>query len=130
MPSRHIAADIRAPAEAVYAFASDPANLPAWASGLGGSGQLVEGRWEADAPFGRVVVAFVEANPFGVLDHDVTLPTGEVVRNPMRVIPDGLGCEVVFSLRRAPGVADEEHERDAATILADLETLKRLLEAP
>lgn len=128
MPSRHIAVDVEAPAEAVYAFASDPANLPAWASGLGGSGELVDGRWEADAPFGRVVVAFVEANPFGVLDHDVMLPTGEVVRNPLRVLADGERSEVVFSLRRAPGIADEEHERDAATVLADLGTLKLLVE--
>lgn len=107
---------------------SDPAHLPAWASGLGGSGELVNGRWEADAPFGRAVVAFVERNPFGVLDHDVTLPAGEVVRNPLRVLADGSGCEVVFSLRRAPGVTDEEHEHDATTILGDLETLKRLVE--
>ena len=34
----------------------------------------------------------------GVLDHDVTLPSGETVHNPMRVIPDGDGCEVVFTL--------------------------------
>ncbi len=44
---------------------------------------------------GRVALAFVPRNDFGVLDHDVTLPSGETVYNPMRVIADGTGCEVV-----------------------------------
>jgi hypothetical protein len=46
----------------------------------------------------------------------------------MRVIADGEGCEVVFTLRRQPGMSDEDFERDAAAVLADLGTLKRLLE--
>ncbi len=129
MPSRHIAVDVEAPADVVYAFASDPTNLPAWASGLGGEGELVDGRWVADGPLGRVEVAFVAPNALGVLDHDVTLPSGEVVRNPLRVLADGSRSEVVFSLRRVAGVGAAEHEHDAATVLADLEALKRLVEA-
>ena len=34
---------------------------------------------------------------FGVLDHEVTLPSGVTVLNPLRVVPDGDGCEVVFT---------------------------------
>jgi hypothetical protein len=63
-----------------------------------------------------------------VLDHDVTLPSGEVVYNPMRVIPDGHGCEVVFTLRRRPGMSDEEFSADAGAVAADLARLKRILE--
>lgn len=126
MPSRHIAVDVDRPAQAVYDYVRDPANLPAWASGLGGSGELEDGRWVAEAPFGRVAVAFAADNPFGVLDHDVTLPTGAVVRNPLRVLADGAHCEVVFSLRPDPASDEAEHERDAATVL---ETLKRILES-
>ena len=77
---------------------------------------------------GRVVVAFAPRNEFGVLDHDVTLPSGETVYNPMRVTVDGAGCEVVFTVRRRPGVSDEDLERDAAAVSADLSTLKRVLE--
>jgi hypothetical protein len=64
-----------------------------------------------------------------VLDHEVPLPSGEVVYNPMRVVPDGEACEVVFTLRRQQGMTSEEFERDAATVAADLATLKRLLES-
>jgi hypothetical protein len=77
---------------------------------------------------GRVGFAFVPRNEYGVLDHDVTLPTGEVVYNPMRVIADGNGCEVVFTLRRRPGMSDEEFARDADAVAADLSRLKRVLE--
>ena len=77
---------------------------------------------------GRVAVAFVARNDFGVLDHHVTLPTGEVVYNPMRVITDGDGCKVVFTLRRRPEMSDEELARDANAVAADLATLKRAVE--
>jgi hypothetical protein len=47
----------------------------------------------------------------------------------MRVIADGAGSEVVFTLRRAPGVSDKEFERDTTFVQADLNALKKVLEA-
>ncbi len=129
MAAEHIGVEIARLAEEVYAFAVELSNLPLWASGLGGSGRLEDGRWVVEGPLGRVSVAFVPRNEHLVLDHDVTLPTGEVVRNALRVLADGERCDVVFSLRRAAGISDEAHAQDAATIRRDLETLKRLVEA-
>jgi hypothetical protein len=77
---------------------------------------------------GPVVVAFATRNEFGVLDHDVTLPSGETFYNPMRVTVDGTGCEVVFTVRRRPGMSDEDFERDADAVYADLIALKRVME--
>jgi hypothetical protein len=130
-PSRHISVTIGRPADEVYEYASSPANLPAWAAGLGTAVELVEGRWVADSPMGRVGVAFAERNALGVLDHDVTLPSGETVYNPMRVIADGRGsCEVVFTLRRRPGMTDAEFEADAAAVARDLARLEQVLTPP
>jgi len=117
--SRHLSVWIDATPEAVYAFASNPVELPRWAAGL------------ADPALGEADVEFAARNEFGVLDHVVRLPSGEAVYNPMRVIPAGLGvprCEVVFTLRRGPGVTNEEFEADAAAVAADLETLRDLIE--
>lgn len=111
--SRHISTHIDRPAQEVYDYASRPANLPEWARGLGSSVERV---------------TFAPRNEFGVLDHDVTLPSGETVYNPMRVTADGAGCEVVFTLRRQPGMSDEDFERDADAVFADLITLKGVLE--
>jgi len=58
----------------------------------------------------------------------VTLPSGDVISNPMRVVPSGDGSEVTFSLRRQPGMTDEDFERDEGLVRADLARLKGLLE--
>ena len=126
---RHISTGIDRPPQEVYAFASDAGNLPAWASGIGDTIEFVDGEWVVDSPGGRLEIAFASPNPYGVLDHVVTMNTGERFYNPMRVIESGEGSEVVFSLYRVPGVSDEEYETDAATIAKDLATLKRLLES-
>ena len=126
--SRHIGVHIDRPAAEVYAYASEPANLPAWAHGLSGSVTRSGGEWIAESPMGRVTVAFAPRNDFGVLDHDVTLPSGETVHNPVRVLPDDPGCEVVFTLRRRPGMTGADFERDADTVTADLARLRDLLE--
>jgi len=126
--SRHISERIDRLADEVYTYAVDPANVPEWAPGLGTAVENADGRWHVESPIGRIELAFVERNAFGVLDHEVTLPSGEVIYNPMRVIPDGEGCEVVFTLRRQPDVSDEEFEEDAKAVAADLARLKRIME--
>lgn len=127
--SRHISIDIDRPVSEVYDFAADPLNLPSWAAGLAGSTVERDGeQWVTESPMGRVTFSFVPRNDFGVLDHDVTLPSGESVHNPLRVIRDGEGCEVVFTLRRRPEMTDEDFERDADAVARDLATLKSLVE--
>ncbi|WP_369133381.1 SRPBCC family protein [Modestobacter sp. I12A-02662] len=127
--SRHLTVSIARPAAEVYAWSRDPAHLPQWAAGLATGVRLERGEWVADSPLGRVLVRFVPVNEYGVLDHDVVLPDGTTVTNPLRVLPDGAGCEVVFTLRRRPGVDDAAFEADAAAVTADLGTLQRVLEA-
>jgi hypothetical protein len=117
------------PADEVYAFASNPANVPQWAPGLGTSVELVDGRWFVETSDGRVGVAFAEPNDLGVLDHEVTLSSGEVIYNPMRVVADGDSCEVIFSLRRQPDMSDADFERDAGLVQADLLRLKQVMES-
>ena len=101
----------RAPAE-VYAYVSDPNNLPKWASGLSGA----------------VKVRFVERNPYGVLDHYVKANAGPEVYMPMRVFPNGEGAEVLLTVFRQPGVTEEKFVDDTQWVRRDLEALKALLE--
>src|SRR3954451_25279898 len=127
--SRHICEWIGCSARAAYAFTSDPAHLPEWAPGLAGAVERVGDEWFVETPMGRVGLAFAPRNDFGVLDHEVTLPSGEVFYNPMRVVADGEGCEVLFALRRQQGMSDEEFERDRAAVASDLAKLKHVLES-
>lgn len=128
-PVKHISIAVaRSPAE-VYAFAVEPSNLPKWASGLAGGIRQVDGQWVADSPMGQVRVTFAPRNDLGVLDHDVALPTGAIVHNPVRVLPNATGSEVVFTLFQLPGVSASAFAADARTVEHDLQTLKQVLEA-
>lgn len=126
---QHVSITIaRTPAD-VYAFASNPRNLPRWAAGLAGTEIKPEGdHWVTDSALGRVRVKFVEPNAFGVMDHDVTLESGATFHNPMRVLPHGNGSEFVFTLVRQPGISDATFASDRAAVEADLRRLKLLLE--
>ena len=117
---RHISVSINRPPDEVYIFVSNPENLPKWATGLGGSIKNVNGEWIADAPMGKVKIKFAEKNKFGILDHEVVLESGAKVNNPMRVIANGKGSEIFFTLIRQPGVSDEKFEQDAKWVEKDL----------
>jgi Polyketide cyclase / dehydrase and lipid transport len=126
--SRHVSEWIDRPADQVYEYAVDPAHWPQWAPGLGSSMEQVDGQWFVETPGGRAAIVFAPRNDYGVLDHRVTFASGDEVYNPMRVIAGDDGCEVDFTLRRLPGMSDEEFERDAGLVAADLARLKQVLE--
>ena len=126
--ARHISIAIDRPAGEVYDFAADPENLPKWAAGLSSSIGIVDGEWVADTDAGPVKIKFAERNEFGVLDHYVTTAAGESVYNPMRVLDNDGGTEVVFTLYRRTGLDQAAFDADAAAIEKDLNTLKGLLE--
>ncbi|HKJ40831.1 MAG TPA: hypothetical protein VKA27_02010 [Sunxiuqinia sp.] len=88
----------------------NPANLPQWAAGLSRSIQLVGDEWLADSPAGPVEVKFASRNNFGIVDHWVTLPTGETMHNPLRAMANGTGCELIFTLFHHPNMANEQFE--------------------
>jgi len=125
---RHISVSINRPPNEVYDFVSNPENLPRWATGLGGSIENVNGEWIADAPMGKIAIRMAEKNEFGVLDHDVILESGVQVHNPMRVVPNGRGSEVIFTLFRQPDMSDEKFSEDTQWVEKDLRILKSLLE--
>lgn len=130
LESRHVSARVHRPAAEVYAYVADPTHLPEWAHGLTGSITREGDTWVADSPMGRVTVAFAPPNDLGVLDHDVTLPSGETFHNPFRVLPDGpTTCELVFTVRRPPGTTRDDFARDVTTVADDLNRLKERLES-
>ncbi|MEZ2127243.1 MULTISPECIES: SRPBCC family protein [unclassified Sinorhizobium] len=112
----------------VYSFAAQPENMPLWASGLASGLERDGDDWIGRGIIGTVRVSFVPQNEFGVLDHTVTIESGLRVYNALRVVPNGDGCEVMFTLLRMPDVTDEQFAADAAHIQKDLTTLKTLME--
>ena len=127
--SRNLSISINRNAKDVYDFVSVPENFGLWASGLGKSLKKVDGEWVAETQEGPVKIGFSERNEFGVLDHRISPKPGLEIFIPMRVIPNGGGSELIFTLFRLPGMSDEKFSADAEWVMHDLTTLKNLLES-
>lgn len=119
---------VHRPPDEVYEVAADPDNLVRWAAGLAQTPVRREGdALVLDSPAGPVRIVFAERNAYGVLDHDVTTPDGVTTNNPMRVLAHPEGSEVLFTIRQL-AMTDDELERDAGLVQADLERLRALVE--
>ena len=77
---------------------------------------------------GPMTLGFSARNAHGVLDPSVIPGNGAPMYNPMRLLANGEGCELVFTLYRSGGATEEEYERDAAWVAHDLAGLKALME--
>jgi hypothetical protein len=112
----------------VQAYVADAANLPAWAAGFCRSVRRDGAEWVVETADGPVRLRFASWNQWGVLDHHVTLASGATILNPMRVVRNGSGSEVLFTLFQRPGTSDAQFYEDAVLVQRDLESLKRVLE--
>jgi hypothetical protein len=127
--SRNICVSIDRPVEVVYNFTSNPENLPKWASGLGKSITKVKDAWLVETPQGSLQIRFTARNDFGVLDHYVRPESGPEIYIPMRVVANGAGSEIIFTLFRLPHMSEEKFAADADWVRRDLNGLKAILEA-
>ena len=126
--SRTLSVRINRPLPAVYAFLANPENWNQWAHGLGKSIRRSQGRWIADEQDGTIEVRFTPKNKFGVVDHRIRRKSGLEIYVPMRLIENGRGCELLFTLFRDPGISDETYAADQGYVRQDLNDLKRILE--
>lgn len=125
---RHVSVTIDRTPKEVYEFAARPENLPRWARGLSSGIRRVDAEWVADSPMGAVKVRFAPRNGLGVLDHEVVVPSGETVYNPMRVVANGTAAELTFSVFQRPDMTDQQFAEDVQAVERDLAALKLLLE--
>jgi ketosteroid isomerase-like protein len=126
--SKVISISIHAPPDRACAFVLNGENMPKWMTSFVRSVRKSEGKWIADTAAGQMEFRFVPRNEFGVLDHWVRLPSGAEILNPMRVIPNGDGCEVMFTLFQLAETTREAFAEDAGNVARDLQTLKEILE--
>ncbi|MFT3694082.1 MAG: hypothetical protein QM831_13140 [Kofleriaceae bacterium] len=111
MQVRNLSTTIAVPLARAYDFAHRPDNFPKWAEGM-----------TADAR-----VDYTPKNEYGILDHRVHVGD-KVIYVPLRMIANGDGTEVVFTLFREPEMSDADFARDEAMVVKDLANLKALLE--
>ena len=114
--------------QVVYDFVSNAENLPKWAKMFCLSVKRASGDWIVETPQGPVKLRFAARNDLGVLDHYVTVSPGVEVYVPMRVVQNGQGSEVLFTLFQTKDMPDEKFAEDVRWVNQDLRNLKNVLE--
>ncbi len=121
---------IERPVGEVYDFLADPQNHPKWsAMSPAGYRQLDNGDWVGQTAFGPRHVRFTRRNEFGVLDHAVFVPGGEILFSPMRVVPNGQNTVLLVTFFQRQGMSEEQFRSTLEWIEVDLLTLKTVVEA-
>ena len=128
MSSHTVNVSIGRPPDEVAYFVSNPENLPAWAHGLCKATRKFDGDWIAETPQGPMKIRFAPKNEFGVLDHFLTPSQGDEVYVPMRVLANGTGSELIFTIFRPPGMSDLQLAHDIGLVQQDFKRLKELME--
>lgn len=127
-PSTTIGVQISRKPAAVYAFVAALENLPAWATTFCRAIRHEGDVWMMETSLGTMSIRLAPENSLGVLDHYLTPAGGEPLYVPLRVVANGSGSEVLFTLFRLPGVSEEAYAADAALVRQDLNRLKEQLE--
>lgn len=129
-PSQTLSVSINRSFAETYQYLSNPEHFTEWAPGFCLSMRKAEEKntWYLNTSAGPAKARFVEKNDYGVVDHYVTPEKGGVVYIAMRVLENGPGSEVIFTLFRQPEMTDEIYARDQDAVQRDLESLKRVLE--
>lgn len=118
--SRTISVSIKRDPKVVYEFVLNLENFPRWARSTFQSIKQLNGNWVAETTQGSVTIDLTERNNFGILDHFVKLSSGAVIFVPMRVIKNGEGSEVIFTLFQTADMPDDKFAEDAKSVKQDL----------
>lgn len=128
MKSRTVSISIKCDPKTVYNFVFDLNNLPKWATTFCQSIKKSGGDWTIKTPQGLVKIRIADLNDWGILDHYLFPQTGDEVFVPMRVVPNGSGSEVIFTVFQSPEMSNQNFVDDMKLVKKDLLSLKEILE--
>jgi hypothetical protein len=131
LKSRTLSISINSKPKIVYEFVLNLENLPKWAKMFCHSIKLLNGEWIAEILQEQAKIRITKRNDFGILDHYIKLlssPNVDEVFVPMRVVQNGYGSEVIFTIFRLAGVAEERYAEDIRMVEQDLKNLKSIVE--
>ena len=131
LKSKTLSISINSKPKTVYEFVLNLENLPKWAKMFCRSIKLLNGEWIAEVLQEQAKVRITKRNDFGILDHYVKLlssPNVDEVFVPMRVVQNGEGSEVIFTIFELAGMAEERYAEDIRMVEQDLKNLKSIVE--
>ncbi len=112
----------------VYGFISDLDNFPQWAKTFCRKIRKQDDTWyEIGTDQGPLLIRVAPRNEFGIVDYYISAGQGAEVYVPLRVVPNGAGCEVIFTLFQRENMTDKQLASDKALVEQDLQVLKEVM---
>jgi hypothetical protein len=74
-------------------------------------------------------VRFTQPNAFGVLDHTLVVPGGEILFAPMRIVANDEASELIFTFFQRADTDDAQFNSNLEWIRVDLLSLVSVVEA-
>ena len=119
---------ILCPPAKVFAFVSEPANLPLWSKSFCLSIRSEQGQWLAETPQGPIKIRIATHRQLGIADQFLSPAPGVEFMIPPRVVPNGDGSEFIFTLFQPEHLSDAEYAQEVALVEQELGLLKSILE--
>jgi RNA recognition motif-containing protein len=110
-------------AQTLFAWIADPENLPKWHTSFCRSLRKENGSLIAESPRGPVPVRFIRDDRTLVLDLLAEVAEGIELTNAIRILSNGEGSEIVWTLVKADGLSEavfHEQVRWAGSALQNL----------
>ena len=121
-----VTAALAAPRDEVFAYVADIEKLPEWATEFARELRFVDGRHKVVNGLGEFFFEIRADAESGVIDMLAGPSNDALLCFPARVVatPTG-GSAFTFTMFQAPGQPDEQFEDQHASLLRELENLKR-----
>ena len=129
MRSSTLSITINRPPAQVLSYVSEPANLPRWSPSFCLSIHFENGNWVAQTPTGPVQIRIATHRQLGIADQFLIPAPGIELMIPMRVVPNGLMIEFIFTLFQPDQITEAEFQQEIEIAYQELELLKQILEA-
>jgi hypothetical protein len=120
---------IDAPASVVIDLITDPAEFPRWAAGFARGVQAEGDDWLVDTGDAEVRLHLRVSHELGTVDFLLAdaLPSREIGAFS-RVVPNGRGCEFIFTQFLAGDIGEPELQDQRAVVAIELQTVRALAE--
>lgn len=128
MNHRTVTAVLPAPRERVFAYLSEVENLPRWATEFARELKVVDGRYKVVNGLGEFFFEIRADEETGVIDMLAGPSEDRMALFPSRVVElPGGGSAYTFTMFQAPGQPDEQFEGQYASLIRELENIRREL---
>ena len=127
MRSDTVSVTIKAKPQDVYDFVSDINHWPQFSEFAPAVTQK-ESHWIVHSPQGDVILKTNFNRELLILDHEVTVPSGQKVLIPYRVVPNEKGSELIMTNFQAPGDSDKAYAEQMDWMKKELHTIKAILD--